>query len=161
MIGRRSQVAALAVAGLATMAFAAPSASAAASTGSAAGFSMDLGTHAPPPNCPFSAGDFSLVWLDGNGVQHESTNNNGDWGGFTVEGTAQFQVDGVTWYTGHGTLWGGGGNNKAGQSEGGLTINFGGSGDAGSFRLHADGHMTTNNAGTPTANVTHVSPVCS
>ena len=161
MIRLRFQIAAVAGAGLATMLFAAPSAFASAETGSAAGFSFDLGVHTPPPNCPFSTGDLALVWVSGTMVSHDSTNKNGDWGGQTVQGTAQFQVNGTTLYTGHGTFWVGSGNNKAGQTEFGITSNFSGTGSAGSFSLHIDGHMTTNNAGTPTASVMHVSPSCS
>jgi len=162
MIARRSQLAGLAAAGFAALAFAAPAAYAGgAEHGPAAGFDMDLGVHTPPPNCPFSTGDLNVLWDSGSVVQHEETNNNGDWGGITVQGSAEFQVDGTTWYTGHATFWGGGGNNKAGQTEGGLTLTFTGTGDAGSLALHVNGHMTTNNAGTPTADTKNVQVVCS
>jgi hypothetical protein len=163
MARRASQVSVAAAAGFTMMMLAVPAAHATATTGSAAGFSMDLGPASQAiPGCPVSVGqDLNLVWDDGNLVEHGSSNKNGDWGGSTAEGTVEFQVDGTTLFTGHGTFWGGGGNNKAGQSEGGFTLDFHGTGADGSLSLHVDGHMTTNNAGTPTANVMHVAASCS
>jgi hypothetical protein len=62
--------------------------------------------------------------------------------------------------TGHATVWGGGGNNSGGQTEGGFTLNFNGSGLAGAISIHANQHSTTNNAGTPTSNVFDASLTC-
>jgi hypothetical protein len=125
------------------------------------------------PGCPFGNGDFGVQFLAGNAVFHESSNKNGDWGGNTIEGPAQFglvvhQADGsltlTPMYQGHLTIWAGGGNNKAGQSEGGETFNFNGLGvsdPTAMLGVHFNTHSTTNNAGTPTANVLNVSITCS
>ena len=64
-------------------------------------------------------------------------------------------------YAGHLTEWGGGGNNSGRQSEGGLTLDFSGSGSAGNIAIHANGHTTTNNAGTPTADFRNATATCS
>ena len=65
--------------------------------------------------------------------------------------------DGTVQYTGHLTQWYGSGQNSnpggapTQQSETGFTVNFNGSGPAGSISIHANSHLTTNNAGTQTA----------
>jgi len=138
-------------------------------------FPLGGGGSGPPPGCPVQTGPNAIVSSGGNGVMHESTNKNGDWGGQTYEGDATFEsvpggfdtngnpVGPVTpLYEGHLTLWGGGGNNKAGQTEGGLTLTYQGSAISASapsatIHIHIDGHMTTNNSGTTTANTMHVS----
>lgn len=105
---------------------------------------------------------WALNFADGNTVFHFTSNKNGDWGGGTAEGTAVFTTsDGTPEYTGHATEWFGGGNNAGGQSEQGFTVNFNGSGPAGAIHIHANGHMTTNNAGTPTSNVNSGTVTCS
>jgi hypothetical protein len=130
---------------------------------SAAGMPFDIGPSPVglPANCPFANGDANFVFLDGNTVQHGTSNANGDWGGQTAEGTAVFSEGTTPLYQGHLTIWGGGGNNASGQTETGFTLNFSGTGACGSLSIHANAHMTTNNAGTPTANVTNVSVTCS
>jgi hypothetical protein len=93
-------------------------------TGSVAGLTFDLGPSPVglPASCPFANDDANFVFLSGNGVMHGSSNKNGDWGGETATGTAQFyENDGennVLIDTGHLTIWGGGGNNAKGQSVG-------------------------------------------
>jgi hypothetical protein len=134
--------------------------------GSAAGLTMDLGpTPSLPSNCPFPNQDANLIFLDGHAVNHDTSNKNGDWGGFTAEGTATFyESDGTTntpWYTGHLTVWGGGGNNAQSQGEGGSTMTYHGTGAAGNLDIHANFHSTFNAAGTPTANVLNVNITCS
>jgi hypothetical protein len=139
-------------------------------------FPLGGGGSGPPPGCPIQTGPNAIVSTGGNGVMHESTNKNGDWGGQTYEGQAVLEyvpggfdangnpVGSVTpLYEGHVTLWGGGGNNKAGQTEGGLTLTFQGTAIVGAgapsatIHIHIDGHMTTNNGGTPTASSMNVS----
>ena len=117
-----------------------------------------------PGNCPswLSTDTWSLDFTDGNAVLHESTNKNGDWGGVTAEGPAALtSFDGTVQYAGHATEWGGGGNNSGGQTEGGFTLTFHGSGIAGSLSIHVDGHSTTNNGGIQTNNFTNVAVSCS
>lgn len=141
----------------------ATSAFATAQTGSAAGLTFDLGPSPTglPSSCWFPNGDANFQYLSGNVVQHDSANKNGDWGGETAEGTANF-FEGTTWIAqGHLTIWGGGGNNAQAQTEGGMTINFTGAGPGGSLRIHVNFHGTTNAAGTPTANVLNVGVDCS
>jgi len=114
-------------------------------------------------NCPdFLLSDsWAVNWVDGNSVSHGTENKNGDWGGFTAEGPAVLtSSDGTVQYRGHATVWGGGGNNKAGQSEGGFTLSFNASGPVGTISIHAHQHSTTNNAGTPTANVFSATVAC-
>lgn len=172
----------LAVVGLAAIAFALPATVALAASGNAASHwtghcdpsstvcgSNPLLTGPPPPfvtipaNCPafLSTDTWSLDFVGGSSVFHETTNANGDWGGFTAQGQADFTThDGTVQYVGHATVWGGGGNNAASQTEGGFTLNFSGSGIAGNLSIHIDGHQTTNNSGTSTADVRNVSVTC-
>ena len=139
----------------------------AAQTGSVAGLPIDIG-QAPtglPASCPFPNDDANFVFLSGNGVQHESVNKNGDWGGMTAEGTAIFfENNGKTntpLYEGHLTLWGGGGNNSQLQNEGGQTLDFHGTGPGGSLSIHANFHTTVNAKGSMTSNVLNVNISCS
>lgn len=127
-------------------------------------------TGPPPPfvtipgNCPawLSTDSWSLNFVSGNSVSHGTENKNGDWGGGTAEGPAELTSSaGTVEYAGHATDWGGGGNNSGGQSEGGFTFTFHGSGPAGTLDIHVDQHSTTNNAGTPTSNVQNISVTCS
>jgi hypothetical protein len=136
-------------------------AGATAQTGDATGFSMDLGP-TPPANCPFSPGsDLSFVMLSGTMVGHDSQNKNGDWGGDTVQGVAQVTA-GDSVYTGHLTLWGGGGNNIVGQSEDGFTLAFHGTGsDDGTLDLHVTGHNTVSASGNQVGNVQNGNITCS
>jgi hypothetical protein len=125
----------------------------------------------PPPfvvfigTCPsfLTNGDaWTLDFVSGNSVSHGTTNKNGDWGGGTGEGQAVLATsDGTVQYAGHLTEWGGGGNNKAGQTEGGFTLTFHGSGIAGNIDIHVDAHSTTNNSGTPTSNHQNGKVTCS
>ncbi len=144
-----------------------------------AGHTIDVGPSPTgvPANCPFTNEDASLLVVDGHAVSHDTSNKNGDWGGLTLTGTAIFQeapysgfdtmgnpIDTgapVPFYEGHLSYWEGGGNNAAAQTEGGFTLDFHGSGPAGSFDLHVNTHQTTNNSGTPTASVANVSVTCS
>ena len=155
---------ALGAAGLiaAAMGFSAAPAFGAAQTGSAVGFPFDLGPSPVglPASCPFANGDANFVFLSGTTVQHDTSNKNGDWGGATAEGTAQFYEGATPLYQGHLTLWEGGGNNAHAQSENGFTLDFNGSGAAGTLHIHVDAHGTTNNAGNPTANHQNVSISC-
>jgi len=130
-----------------------------------------------PGNCPFANGDASFQLVSGNVVVHNSSNKNGDWGGVTFEGTAIFQdapfsgfdsmgnpIDigpPVALYEGRLTYSIGNGNNAGGQGEGGMQVDFRGSGPGGSLVLHVNAHMTTNNGGTSTANVVNVNFTCS
>ena len=123
-----------------------------------------------PANCPafLSTDTWTLNFVDGNSVSHGTVNKNGDWGGGTAEGPAVLQTsDGTIQYTGHETVWGGGGQNSnpggnpTQQSVNGFTVHFIGSGPTGSIDIHAHSHSTTNNAGTPTANVIGASVTCS
>lgn len=135
---------------------------AAAQTGSAAGFPFDLGPSPVglPASCPFANGDANFVFLSGSTVQHDTANKNGDWGGATAEGTAQFYEDSTPLYQGHLTLWEGGGNNAQAQTEQGFTLDFHGSGPAGTLHIHVNGHGTTNAHGVQTANVQNISISC-
>jgi hypothetical protein len=121
-------------------------------------------------NCPawFSTDSWAVSFTGGNSVGHGTMNKNGDWGGGTAEGPAVLQTsDGTIQYTGHETVWGGGGQNSnpgakpTQQSENGFTVHFNGSGPAGSIQIHADMHTTTNNAGIMTANVNNGQVTCS
>jgi hypothetical protein len=122
-----------------------------------------------PSNCPafLSSDPWVLSFTGGNSVSHGTMNKNGDWGGSTAEGPAVLSSsDGTPQYTGHLTEWGGGGQNSdpggppANQSEDGFTLNFSGTGPAGSLSIHVDQHSTTNNAGAPTANTFNVTVTC-
>jgi hypothetical protein len=110
-----------------------------------------------PSNCPFPNGDANFVFLSGNGVGHDSTNKNGDWGGETVTGTANFLEGSTLIDTGHLTIWGGGGNNNQGQGEGGFTLNFTGS----SVTIHVNGHNTQSASGNQVGNAGNVQITCS
>jgi hypothetical protein len=135
--------------------------------GSAAGMAVDISSDPAglPSNCPFPNDDGNFIFISGNAVSHGTANANGDWGGQTAEGTATFyENDGTTntpWYTGHLTLWGGGGNNAKSQAVNGNTLDFHGTGAAGSLDIHANFHQTFNAAGTQTANVENIHVTCS
>lgn len=137
------------VACLGLLGVAAAPAGATAQAGDVTGLTLDLG---PPPvavpaNCPFGqTDDASVLMLSGHGVFYGTENPNGDWGGQTIEGTAQFTVGDAT-YTGHLTTWGGGGNNIKGQNEGGDTLSFHGTGSNGTLDVHVTGHGTTSASG--------------
>jgi hypothetical protein len=139
------------------------------------GFTEAL-TGPPPPfvtvpsSCPawFSTDNWAVIFTGGNAVNHGTINKNGDWGGGTAEGPAVLETsDGTVQYTGHATVWGGGGQNSnpggppTQQSVNGFTVHFNGSGPSGSITIHADVHSTTNNAGVLTANVFHAQVTCS
>jgi hypothetical protein len=140
------------------------------------GFFQGIITGPPPPfvtvpaNCPawFSTDSWAVNFTDGNSVMHFTQNKNGDWGGGTATGSAVLVTsDGTVQYSGHATVWGGGGQNSnpggnpTQQSVNGFTVHFIGSGPTGSIDIHAHSHSTTNNAGTPTANVIGASVTCS
>jgi hypothetical protein len=123
-----------------------------------------------PANCPgfLSTDSWTLAYTGGNSVSHGTQNKNGDWGGDTAEGPAVLKKsDGTVQYSGHATEWGGGGQNSnpggdpLNQSENGFTLDFNGSGSAGTLSIHVNSHSTTNNAGTPTSNVFDVTVTCS
>lgn len=158
-------VGALGAAGLvaAAMGLSAAPAFAAAQMGSAAGLPFDLGPSPVglPASCPFSNGDANFVFLSGTFVQHDSQNNNGDWGGGTAEGIAQFFEGTTPLYEGHLTIWEGGGNNAQSQTESGFTLDFIGGGPAGTLRIHLNGQTTTNDHGTQTANIQNIGVSCS
>ena len=114
--------------------------------------------------CPvfFLHDNWQLNFVSGSAVFHGTANNNGSWGGFTAQGQAQLtSPDGTVQYAGHLTVWGGGGNNAGGQTEGGSTLDFTGTGIAGNLTIHANGHMTTNNAGTTTVSFRSGTATCS
>ena len=117
-----------------------------------------------PASCPFSNGDFALVFSSGNAVFHDTTNANGDWGGETFTGPATWTLDGTPLYQGHATLWGGGGNNVQGQNENGFTLSFKGAGVSDSSQtlsVHVSGGSATPaHSTTSTANRLHVDIVC-
>jgi hypothetical protein len=130
-------------------------------------FFFPLGGGNAPASCTslvsFPAAFFSE---DVNGVQHGTFNKNGGWGGETYTGQATLYAQnsdgslGAAQYVGHVTEWDGGGGNKAGQSEGGFTLDFHGTSvtnAAQSLQIHGNGHMTTNNAGVQTAAFMNVS----
>jgi hypothetical protein len=146
----------------AAMVLSATPAFAAAQTGSAAGFPFDLGPSPVglPANCPFANGDANLVILSGTFVMHDTSNKNGDWSGATAQGTAQFYEGTTPLYQGHLTLHEGGGNNAQAQTENGFTLDFDGSGAAGTLHIHVDANGTTNDGGTQTANHQNVSISC-
>lgn len=113
-----------------------------------------------PANCPFTNDDANFVFLSGTMVQHFTSNANGDWGGLTVQGMAQFYEGTTPLYQGPITIWEVGGNNAKAQTEGGFTLNFTGTGDGGTLLIHVNGHSTTNAKGTPTADVTNIQVSC-
>jgi hypothetical protein len=142
------------VACLGLLGMAALPAGATAQAGNITGLTMDLGPLPVqvPTNCPFGqTDDASILMLSGNGVFHGSENKNGEWGGETIEGIAQFTV-GTATYTGHLTIWGGGGNNIVGQKEGGETLTFHGTGQDGTLDVHVTGHSTTSASGNQVGN---------
>jgi hypothetical protein len=153
-VGGGGALATMAVCGL----LAAPAFGAAVTTKDITGAPFDLGPSpiGLPENCPFPNGDANFVYLSGNSVVHDSSNKNGDWGGGTATGNANFYEDSTLIDTGHLTIWQGGGNNAKQQTEGGLTLTFTGS----SVTIHVNGHQTTNAAGTPTANVLNIQVSC-
>lgn len=117
-----------------------------------------------PANCPgfLSTDGWTLAFISGHSVSHDTSNANGDWGGFTAEGQATLTTsDNTVQYAGHLTEWGGGGNNSGAQNEFGFTLTFNGSGIAGNVSIHVTGHSTTNNGGTTTNNFQKVSVTCS
>lgn len=122
------------------------------------------------PDCPswFFTDTWVLNFVGGHSVSHGTLNKNGDWGGGTVTGPAELTTsDGTVQYAGHLTEWFGGGQNSnpggdpTQQSEFGFTETFNGSGQAGTISIHADGHNTTNNAGTTTASFMNATVNCS
>jgi len=132
-------------------------------TGSAAGMTFDIG-QSPiglPQSCSFPNADANFLFLSGNAVFHGTTNNNGDWGGGTMEGTAVLYEDTTAIAQGHLSVWEGGGTNVQGQNEGGLTVDFHGDGPGGTVQIHVSGHMTVNAQGQPTADVVNVNISCS
>lgn len=158
---RRTMVAVLGAGALllpATPAFAS-----AAQHAPAAGMTFDLGPapSALPANCPFANGDANFAFLSGTAVQHDTQNANGDWGGFTVQGTAVFYEGTDALYQGHLTIWAGAGNNAKAQTENGFTLSFNGTGTGGSLAIHITQHATTNANGTPTSNVLNLNITCS
>jgi len=118
-------------------------------------------------NCPdFVATDsWILNFVSGNAHSHFTANKNGDWGGGTAEGQAEFTTsDGTVQYAGHLTEWFGQGSNSptdANQTEMGFTLDFHGTGIAGNLAIHANQHVTTNNAGTTTSNIINATVTCS
>jgi hypothetical protein len=178
---------ALAVGGLAvlagpsTLAWAAPG-----QTGSASSLPPEV---LPPlagsvtnSGCPGSAlSDWGvLVWNSGHTVSHGSSNNNGAWGGGTIEGNATITLytnapadpnplptgpdPSFGPFTGHVTVWDGGGFNVHGQGEGGFTFSFHGvSANGVTVDVQQHGHQTQSAAqGNPTtANVSGGSITCS
>ena len=114
-------------------------------------------------NCPafLSSDSWALNFVDGTSISHFTENKNGGWGTFTAQGPAVLTSSDLTaQYTGHATEWGGGGNNSGGQTQGGFTLTFNGSGPAGTISIHAHSHSTTNNAGTPTSSVDSATVSC-
>ncbi len=134
-------------------------ASASAQTFDATGTPFDLGPSPVglPANCPFPNGDANFLFLSGHGVGHDTSNKNGDWGGETITGTAQFFEDSTLIDVGQLTLWEGGGNNAKGQNEGGLTLNFSGS----SVTIHVNAHQTQSASGNSVGNALNVQVTCS
>ena len=132
------------------------------------GFTPALTGPLPPfakigANCPaFLSGDWSLDFVSGNSISHFTSNNNGGWGTATAQGPANLTTsDGTVQYSGHLTEWFGGGSNKAGQTDGGFTLNFMGSGQAGNLSIHVESGSTTNNSGAPTADHSTATLTCS
>jgi len=179
----------LAVGGMAVVAGPATLAGATAQTGSASSLPPEvlspLDGQVASSGCPASAlSDWGvLVFSSGTTVNHDSTNNNGDWGGGTIEGTATItlytnapadpsdpsslpsgQDPSFGPFTGHLTEWFGGGNNSRGQGEGGFTFSFHGvsaNGVTVDVQQHQHQTFSAANGGTPTANVGGGSITCS
>jgi hypothetical protein len=130
-----------------------------AQTSDATGVTMDIGPSPVglPPSCTFPNGDANFVFLSGHQVEHDSTNKNGDWGGQTLTGIAQFYEGSTLIDTGHLTIWDGGGGNVKGQDEGGQTLNFVGS----VVTIHATFHGTTSASGNTVGNVQNIQVTCS
>jgi hypothetical protein len=120
-----------------------------------------------PANCPafLSSDSWSLNFVSGNGVGYGTMNKNGDWGGGNAEGVGVLSTSDCTpVYQGHLHVWFGQGENSltgANQTETGFTLSFNGTGSPGSLTINAHMHSTTNNAGTPTANVFGATVSCS
>jgi hypothetical protein len=116
-----------------------------------------------PSSCTFTNGDANFVFSSGSFVAHDTTNANGDWGGLTAQGTAEFLENSTQLGQGHLTVWEGGGNNAKGQNEGGFTANFTGTVSGETVQIHVNGHMTVpaNSAtGLPTVNDLNVTVSC-
>jgi hypothetical protein len=111
------------------------------------GFPIDVG----PSGC--FAGD---LWISGNGVEHMTINNAGDfWITATLEGSAT--VPGTT-FSGHATAWFGVENN-ARNFVNHFTANAVGTlADGTSVRIHQQGQFTVNAQGVITVN--HVTVTC-
>jgi hypothetical protein len=143
------------------------------------GFNPAISTPIPPgvdipANCPafITTQAWEVDFLDGNAHSHFTVNKNGDWGGGTANGPAQFVVDNpdgtqTLEYSGQATEWFGGGQNSnpmgdpTQQSVNGFTVHFNGSGPGGSLDIHANMHITTNNANVTTANILNANVRCS
>jgi hypothetical protein len=121
------------------------------------------------PNCPsfITGGSWTLDFVSGDAVVHGTLNKNGDWGGATAQGQATLTSGATVEYSGHLQEWGGGGQNSnpggqpTNQSVNGFTLNFKGSGIAGSISINANMHTTTNNSGTTTSSVGNGTVTCS
>jgi hypothetical protein len=164
---------ALALAGFAVMVALAATGSAFADSGTQNGtthsdvfFYPIAGTKAPPSCTALVSFPAAFYSEDVNSVQHGTVNNNGGWGGETSTGQATLYALngdgslGAAQYVGHVTEWDGGGGNQAGQTSGGFTLDFHGTSvtnPSQTLQVHANGHMTTNNAGIQTAAFTNVS----
>jgi hypothetical protein len=149
---------------LAAVVLSAPSpAVAAAQAGSAAGLTFDLGPSPVglPANCPFGNGDGNFVYLDGNAVAHTVANANGDRGGDTSEGTAEFLIGSDPLYQGHLVIHGGGNANAKAETMQGFTLDFQGSGSVGALSIHVTFHVTTDAQGVPAAHTQLVNIRCS
>jgi hypothetical protein len=132
-----------------------------------------------PGNCPFPNNDANFLVTSGHAVAHDTSNNNGDWGGLTFTGTATLRetpysgfdsnnnpIDTgapVPLYSGHLTYWTGGGNNANGQNEGGATVNFSGTSLTGPamVTIHVNFHGTMSSSGMMAGNPQNVSVTCS
>jgi hypothetical protein len=146
--------------------YAAPAFGSAQTSSIPAGTPFDIGPSPVglPASCPFPNGDANFVFAGGSTVSHDSQNANGDWGGVTLQGPATLYEDSTPIAQGHLTVWFGGGNNARGQNEGGFTVDYTGSGSAGSVEIHANGQTTVpanSSTGAPTANVLNVHVTCS
>jgi hypothetical protein len=110
------------------------------------------------PNCPsfISSGTWTLDFVSGNGVSHQTSNNNGGWGGASAEGPGVLTTtsDGTVQYSGHLQNRGSSGNNSLSgnnQSVNDFTLDFNGTGIAGSISIHVNNHVTTNDGGAVTS----------
>jgi hypothetical protein len=110
------------------------------------------------PNCPslISSGTWTLDFVSGNAVSHQTSNKNGGWGGASAEGPAVLTAtsDGAVQYSGHLQNRGNSGNNSLtgnNQSVNDFTLDFNGSGTVGSISIHVNNHVTTDNSGAVTS----------